>query len=154
MAIRGDSLFVADIDCVRIFHRETGEAVERICMEGTATFLNDLAVGPGGSIYVTDSGLGPSFEPTGTEAVYRLVLGAGGVPPPGAPGADLGGPNGAAVGSRGIFVGTFGSGEILSYSAPGVEPMRVHPRSNRQIDGIVFLNDGGFAFTSWGDSAV
>ena len=26
--------------------------------------------------------------------------------------------------------------------------------ASRQLDGIVFLNDGGYAFSSWGDRAV
>jgi sugar lactone lactonase YvrE len=153
MAIRGDTLFVADINTVRLFNRATGEAIERIDIEG-ATFLNDVAIAPdGNTLYVTDTGVqGNDMRPAGTDAVYRIAVrpGAGGETI--AKNADLGGPNGIAVGSRGVWVGTFGSGEILNFGAENVKTV-VMGRSNRQIDGIVILPDG-FAFSSWGDSAV
>jgi hypothetical protein len=155
MAIRGDSLFVADIDCVRIYNRVTGLPAGRICVEG-ATFLNDVAVGPEGSLFVTDSGLragASGLEPSGTDAVYRLTVEEGRRGATLAKSADLGAPNGIAVGPRGIWVVTFGSGEIFALTATG-ERTQVVPRSNRQLDGLVFLPDGGFLFSSWRDSAV
>lgn len=155
MAIRGDSLFVADINCVRIFHRVSGESEGRICVEG-ATFLNDVAIGPEGSLFVTDSGLragAGGFESTGTDAVYRLALEEGRRHTSIARSAQLGAPNGIAVGSRGIFVVTFNAGDISAYTAAG-EKTQVMPPSNRQLDGIVLLPGGGFLFSSWTDSAV
>lgn len=155
MAIRGDSLFVADIDCVRIFHRVSGESEGRICVEG-ATFLNDVAIGPEGSLFVTDSGLragADGLEPTGTDAVYRLALEEGRRHTSIARSSQLGAPNGIAIGSRGIFVVTFNAGDISAYTATG-EKTQVMPPSNRQLDGIVLLPDGGFLFSSWTDSAV
>ena len=75
MAIAGDTLYVADITAVRMFDRTTGQAKGSVNVPG-ATFLNDAAAGPDGSIYVTDSGLNPDFSPNGTDAVYRIKDGA------------------------------------------------------------------------------
>ncbi|MCI0433976.1 MAG: SMP-30/gluconolactonase/LRE family protein [Gemmatimonadetes bacterium] len=152
MAIKGDTLFVTDIKCIRMFNRTSGESFGSLCVEGT-TFLNDIAVGPEGSLFVTDSGLNPDFSSSGTDAVYRLSLEEGRPHVTIAKDAALGAPNGIAIGSRGIFVVTYGSGEVLRFTPQG-EKTVVMPASNRQLDGIVFSNDGGFLFSAWGDSSV
>lgn len=155
MVLRGDSLFVTDIDCIRVFHRVTGEQQPGTCVDGS-TFLNGIAVGPEGSLFVTDTGMreGPEgLEPTGTDAVYRLPLAEGRRAATVAQGADLGGPNGIAVGSRGIMVVTFRSGELLRFTAAG-DKTQVMPPSPLELDGIVETPDGGLLFSSWGDSAI
>jgi sugar lactone lactonase YvrE len=156
MAIKGDTLFVADLDCVRMFHRVTGAHEGVLCLEGV-TFMNDVAIGPEGSLFVTDSGLkddgAGGLVPSGTDAVYRYPLAENLQGATLAKSPDLGSPNGIAISSRGIFVVTFGSGEILRFTASGEKTQVARP-SDRQLDGIVFLPDGGFLFSSWGDSAV
>jgi len=119
-----------------------------------ATFLNDLAADDNGTLFVTDTGfeMGPNgLVPSGTDALYRLspdgrmaAIGEG---------AWLGNPNGVAVGPRGIFVVTFGSGEVFQVAVDGAHT-RVMPASDRQLDGVEFLEDGGFMFSSWGDACV
>ena len=47
LAIVGDTLYVADIDTVRAFHRVTGQPLGARAVPGS-TFLNDLAAGPDG----------------------------------------------------------------------------------------------------------
>lgn len=156
LAIRGDTLFVADIECVRMFHRVSGSYEGVLCLEGV-TFLNDVAFGPEGSLFVTDSGLqsdaSGALVGSGTDAVYRYPLQEGLQGATVARGADLGRPNGIAVGTRGIFVVTFETGEILRFTANG-EKTSVIPPGNRQLDGIVFLPDGGFLYSDWADSTV
>jgi sugar lactone lactonase YvrE len=149
MAISGDTLFVADITCIRMFNRTTGEFFSDLCLEGTS-FLNDVAIGPEGSIFVTDTGVragAAGLEPAGTDAIYRLPRGEGQRGATLARDAELGGPNGIAIGPRGIFVVTFGSGEVLRFTAGGEKSVLL-PASSRQYDGIVFLNDGSFAFSA------
>lgn len=157
MAIRGDTLFVADHDCIRMFHRETGASEGVLCLDGV-TFLNDLAVGPEGSIFVTDTGMeaGPGGElvPSGTDAVYRYPMREGLQGATLARGEDLGGPNGIAVGNRGIFVVTFRTGSIIAIAPNGDRTTLVPPSQSRQLDGIVFLPDGGFLFSNWADSSI
>lgn len=151
MTVQGSLLYVADIDCIRMFDRATGAPAGEAC-PSTASFLNDVAAAPdGGSVFFTDSGLDAAFASTGTDAVYRLaddgritvLLREEG----------LGAPNGVAVGSRGIFVVTFMSGEVFRLDAEG-NRTDVMPASERQIDGIEMMDDGGFLMSSWGDQAV
>jgi hypothetical protein len=154
MAIVGDSLYVADIDCVRIFHRTSGAPAGSVCPEG-ATFLNDVARDPEGRLYATDTGLrmGPSgFEATGADAIWRFT-------PDGAlvavaSGGQLGGPNGMTFGPLGAIVVTFGTGEVYQLLPDGTRREVLAPVEGRQLDGIEFIPEGGFLVSSWGESAV
>ena len=56
MDIDGDTLYVADIDTVRLFDRVSGEPLGDWPVEG-ASFLNDVAIGSDGLVYVTDTGI-------------------------------------------------------------------------------------------------
>jgi len=153
-AIRGDTLYVADIDCVRRFHRVSGAPAGETCIQG-ATFLNDIAVGPDGAIYVTDSGLQAAeggFAPSGADAIYRFAAPDSAARPL-LKNAQLGAPNGIAVAPRQVVVVTFGSGELFQVATDGSK-IPVLPASSRQLDGVVFTSDGGMLFSSWGDSAV
>lgn len=155
MAIRGDSIFVADMDCVRIFGREDGEDLGFSCLEDVS-WLTDVDVGPEGSIFVTDAGYeleDGELVATGTDAVYRLVLTEGQQGATLARGDELGRPAGIAVGRRGIFVTTLESGEVYRLTPQG-DRTDIFPVSDRRFGGIAFLPDGGFAFSSWSDSAI
>jgi hypothetical protein len=154
MALQAGVLYVADIGCLRKFDAATGAPQGEVCPEG-ATFLNDVAVGGSGSLVFTDSGFrmgADGLDPSGTDAVYRYF-------PEGdslvaiSRDAALGGPNGITVGTEGILVVTFGSGEAYRLG-PGGERTAVLPASRRQWDGVELLPDGGFLATSWGDQCV
>ena len=146
-ALRGDSLYVADLDTIRVFHRETGEPIGAIGVPG-ASFLNDLATGPDGTLYATDTGVrfGPDGpEQTGTAAVYRFD---GGRPVAITKGDQLGNPNGIAVDANGPVVVTMGSGKILRIASDGAVTEFATPPTG-QLDGVVILDDGGMLVTSW-----
>jgi hypothetical protein len=153
MAALDGTLFVADIDCVRVFDMESLAQLDDICFP-EATFLNDLAVDGNGTLYVTDSGFragAEGMEPSGTDAVYRFT-------PDGrrqnmVMSPSLGGPNGIVVGSRGIFVVTFGTGEIYRLE-PDAKRTPVLPPSSRQLDGVVFNTDGEIIFSDWATESV
>lgn len=69
MALHGDTLWVADVDGVHGFHRGTGEALAFVDFRAHEPgFLNDVAVGPSGDVYVTDTGLGRVYRVTGGRA--------------------------------------------------------------------------------------
>ena len=154
MAISGDSLFVADVGCVRIFHRTEGVALGEVCIPG-ADFLNDMATDPRGAVHVTDTGMragAAGFEPSGSDAVWRLD--AGGAATAVARGTELGGPNGIAFGPQGAVVVTFASGEVYRLQPDGTRESVVPGVASRQLDGVVFTPEGGLLVSSWGESAV
>ncbi|MFC1575904.1 SMP-30/gluconolactonase/LRE family protein [Gemmatimonadota bacterium] len=153
MAIVADTLFVTDIDCIRGFHRLTGEPLREICVQEPA-FLNDLASNPRGDLYFSDSGTSAS-----PGAVYLLRQTAD-VPQKVAladgtllEGEALGGPNGLFADERGLFVVTYGSGEVFRVDPSG-RRIQLLPPSEMALDGLVSLEEWGFLFSSWGDSAV
>ncbi len=154
MAILDGTLFVSDIDCVRMFDATSGEPSGDICVEG-ATFLNDIAVGPNGELFVTDTGFeatADGFAPSGTAAIHRMT--PDGRQAPIAQGDGLTGANGLAVGSRGLFMVSFASGQVFQVNVDNGELTPLTGESERQLDGIEFTADGGFMFSSWGDRAV
>lgn len=149
MAIQGGVLYVADIDCIRMFDRESGAPAGEVCVDG-ATFLNDVAPAPSGDVLFTDSGLDAAFGPTGADAVYRLHDGEVTTV---VAGTDLGAPNGVVMDGGDILVVTFMSGEIFRVAADGTHTVVTGP-SELQLDGVVPLPDGRLLVSSWGSSCV
>jgi len=152
MAIRGDTLFIADITAVRLFDRRTGQFRGSVTVPG-ATFLNDTAAGPDGTVYVTDSGLKPDFSPSGTDAVYKIDRsGALGTV---AKGAHLKNPNGVAVLPDGrLVIGAYSQdGGIYRLTVTGQKEdlMRL---PGGQLDGVEVLSGGALLVSSWAASAV
>lgn len=63
MALQGDRLWVADVDGVHAFSRVTGEAEAFVDFQAFEPgFLNDIAIGPDGTLHVTDTGRGRIYE--------------------------------------------------------------------------------------------
>jgi sugar lactone lactonase YvrE len=151
LAIAKGVLYVADITAVRMFDLKTGAPKGEVKIAGS-TFLNDLAAGPDGKVYVSDSGLkvGPSgFEPTGTDAVYVIE---GGKAKAIAKTPDLGKPNGLLVTDKGLVVVTFGSGEVYDLDAKGAKADVSKPPKGG-LDGIVAVGDS-LLVSSWEASAI
>jgi hypothetical protein len=154
MAFRRDTLFVADIDVVRLFDRTTGEPIGNWPVPGS-TFLNDVAVGPDGTVYVTDSGFraGPDgFARSGTDAVYKST-GEGELVAL-VSGEALGGPNGIVVdGGRVMFV-TFGTGRVHLVQRETGTISGLPSPAEGQLDGVVKVAEGEFLISSWEGRAV
>ena len=155
MALADASLFVADVQCIRMYDRESGSMSDQRCL-GDVTSLVGVDVGPEGSLFVTDSGLDfANGDPitTGTDAVYRLAVEDFSRGATLASGEELGSPMGIAVGARGIFTVTHNSGEVIRLT-PGGERTDVLQQPDQRFEGVVFLADGGFAYSSSSHSAV
>lgn len=71
MAIQGDRLWVADVDGIHAFDRITGEALTFVDFRSFEPgFLNDIAIAPDGTVFITDTGRGRVYEVrNGTPAI-------------------------------------------------------------------------------------
>ena len=154
LAIQGDTLWVADIDAVRGFDKRTGRAVATVNVEG-ATFLNDIAIGADGSLYVTDTGIrigANGVEHLKTDRVYRI---AGRTASVVAQGEMLGRPNGIAWdgASARFVIAPFGTNTILGWK-PGQTAPATIATGPGTFDGVELLPDGRILVSSWADSTV
>lgn len=161
MAIHGDTLWVADINILRAFNRKTGAPLASIDFTPYgAVQLNDVAIGPDGTVRVTDSGIimgKAGVKHIGPDHVY--IVGPGGTVSIPAQGPDLHQPNGLtwdSAGKRWI---------VLSFDRlhGQVAEMPLDMRTRKvilqstvltQLDGVEMLPNGAIMFTSWADSAV
>jgi len=157
MAIIGDTLWVADIDVLRGFNRKTGENVATVSFaQWSPRFLNDVAAGPDGALYITDTsiqitaagmryfGKDHLFEVKGREA--RLLLEGQ---------SKLAQPNGVvwdASGNR-LLLAPFGGQSITSITPANTQPIPIAGGLGG-YDGIEVLADGRILVTSWQDSTV
>lgn len=156
MALRGDTLYVTDIDAVRLFHRRTGASLGAVDLRAQrATFLNDATAGPDG-IYVTDTGIrfdaqGNVSHP-GVDRVFRI---AGRTVTEALTGDSLARPNGItwdASGNRFVIV-PFGGTALLGW-APGQAAPTAMVTGPGQFDGVEVLANGNILVSSWADSTV
>jgi hypothetical protein len=151
MTMSGNILYVADLTVVRMFDRETGAPMGEIAVEGSS-FLNDLATGPNGTVYLTDTGFQggeQGFVPSGTDAVYRIENGEAVAI---AEGDALGRPNGVVVAGEAVWVVTFGSGAL--YQVQEMAPVNQMSLPEGSLDGVVMLDDGDLLISSWDAQAV
>ncbi|HEV2734476.1 MAG TPA: SMP-30/gluconolactonase/LRE family protein [Longimicrobiaceae bacterium] len=158
MALRGDTLWVADIDVLRGFHRRTGAPLATVDLRAHAVLLNDVAAGPDGSLHVTDTGIKMTRKGvlyTGGDRVF--AVGPGGAVRVVAQGRQLGRPNGITWdpdGKRWIVV-SFDPFDSEVYSLrPGQAERTILGRGPGRFDGVERLADGRILVTSWSDSAL
>lgn len=150
MTVSEDTLYVADIDYIRMFDAKTGAPKGEILFAG-ASLLNDVATGKDGVIYVSDTGVNEKWETDGKDAVYvlrdkkpkKLFSHK----------TKLGNPNGLLAGDGGVWVVTGTTGELLWLSDEGKldKGQKISSGGN---DGIAHTKDGLLLISSWADEAV
>jgi sugar lactone lactonase YvrE len=158
MAIVGDTLWVADIDAVRAFNKRTGAVIANVDLRPLkAEFLNDVVVGPDGSIYVTDTGV--RFDANGgmSHPGHDQIVKITGRKATVAFKSDslLKAPNGIAWdGTNGRFVlGPFDDKAVTAWK-PGDSTITTVGTGPGGYDGVEVLSDGRILVTSWADSSV
>ena len=158
MAIAGDTLWVADIDVVRAFDKNTGAVLATIDLSTMgATFLNDVAIAADGTLYVTDTGIrfsekGELSHP-GKDRIFAIAGGKARV----AIESDslLTRPNGIAwdgANARFILAG-FGGPDVTAWK-PGETTVTKLASGPGSYDGLEVLGDGRILVTSWADSSL
>lgn len=153
LGISNGTLYVADIDVIRTFDLATGKPGAQIKVAG-ASFLNDVAVAPDGTVYVSDTGLGAgkegSLEPNKKDAIYKLS-------PQGKlttliKGEQLGLPNGLFADATGLWVATW-QGALYHVTPDGKQEAPLQA-PGAQLDGLVQTAEGQVLFSSWEKATV
>jgi hypothetical protein len=154
MALIGDTLFVADIETLRAYDRTSGKSLGDVVFPG-ATFLEDIAAGAGGILFVTDGGLGKrpgstELGKSGTDAVY--VVDAQRAVKALARGADLGEPTALCVTKGRLLVAARG-GDVFTVDRQG-QRVSVGKAPGGDVHGMVLTPGGRLLVTSAAASAV
>jgi sugar lactone lactonase YvrE len=133
MGIRGNRLFVTDIDKIAEIDVDAGTIVKTYPIEGAA-FLNDVTVTPSGDVYASDSDAGLIVRISGEEATIWMD--------------SVDGPNGLLADGGALLMASWNSGTLnsidlqtktVTMKAEGIE----HP------DGIEAAGDGAYLVSTW-----
>lgn len=147
MALRDRTLYVADVDELIEINAASGEIVNRYPAKG-AIFLNDVAVGEDGTVYVSD---------TPMNTIWRLKDGAF---EPWLANDDLNGPNGLLVQGDKLIVASFGKlpgpgqkQELGALLVVGLEDQSIDKLGKGDVfgnlDGLQLLQPGVYLVTDW-----
>jgi sugar lactone lactonase YvrE len=157
MALKGDTLFVADIDALRMFNRRTGASLGSVSLATQrATFLNDVALGPDG-VYITDTGI--AFDAKGGishPGVNRIFKVVGRTVTEAASGDSLANPNGITwdAAKNRFILAPFGGPNVQAWTIGQANPANLVAGPG-QYDGVEVLSpSGNILVSSWADSAV
>ncbi len=150
MTIIGNKLFVADITQLRVFELPSGKQLPSINVEGSS-FLNGITAGNGDYVYVTDTGMKPGFEASGTDAIYKVW--ANGKVETILKDPNMGRPNGILNDNGDIYVVFFSTAKMIKMDDKGNITEMPKPFGAR-LDGLVKLKDGSLAMSSWESSSI
>ena len=159
MALHGDTLWVADISVMRAFDRRTGAPLVNIDFAPAgAVQLNDVAIGPDGHVYVTDTGI--MMTPKGVLHIGPdrvFTIGDNKQVSEMARAPTVTWPNGILwnAGTKRWNIVSFDpfNGRIFALSPTGDSATVIRQGLGR-LDGLELLPDGALVFTSWADSSI
>ena len=155
--IKGDTLWVLDVDMLRGFDTRTGAPLAGIDLAPAgAAFLNDLTLGPDNDFYITDTGVrtvnGKSSH-TGPDRIYHvdsqrrvtIALETPALSMPDGIGWDPAG--------RRLVLAPFGGKAVQQWQPGQAAPTDVAPGPGH-FDGVEVEPDGRILVTIWDDSSV
>ncbi|MDX1672090.1 MAG: hypothetical protein R3211_07095, partial [Balneolaceae bacterium] len=145
MFITGDTLWAADLDGVHGFNRTSGEQVAFVDFtDFNPGFLNDIAAGPEGALYVTDTGTSKLYKISGS----GVTVAADSLPHP---------PNGVTLSADGnrLILAPWGGGTEFHAWNPGEGNLEKAATLDEggNFDGIEIV-DGRWVITSQADSSL
>lgn len=145
MTIVGDTLWVVDVGAVRGFDRRSGAPLRTVEFTGMDVgFLNDVAAGPDGTLYVTDTGKDRVYRVRGDVAV---AIGD----------SALGRPNGItwdAAGRRFLVVPFGGARAIRAWTPEAAGLTDVGTSAGARFDGVEVLAGNRILVASQADSSL
>jgi sugar lactone lactonase YvrE len=118
-----------------------------------AKFLNDIAVGPDGKLYATDTGVAADDKGMSHPGPDRIYEVAGRKASVALESPRLSGPNGITWADDHFVVVPFFGTEIVSWK-PGDKDVTVIGTGPGQQDGVEVLADGRLLTNSWVDSSL
>ena len=150
LAIRGDTLAVADLGAVRLFDRRTGRSIRSITLPGL--LMNDVGFADDGSIWITDTGPSRDSVPVDTtrdlDAVWHVTPDDS--VRPAARGLWMDRPDGLVVDGHAVMFTTFGGNRIVKvWASSDVQPSTIESLPAGRLDGFRRLADGSLLVTSW-----
>lgn len=134
MAIKGDSLYVTDIDALVLIHTPSGKVVQRIPVKG-AKFLNDVAIDDMGMVYFSDS-YANSLHSWDGKKVATLATGEA-----------LGNPNGIFNETDRLVMASFGKGNVYTFNK-ATAAIEVKVDTLPGGDGVEAFKDG-YLVSNW-----
>jgi sugar lactone lactonase YvrE len=155
--VQGDTLWVLDVDVLRAFDARSGAPLKAIDLAPQgAGFLNDLAIGPDGDFYITDTGVrsvSGSLQHVAPDRIYhvdrnRKVTIALETP-------TLASPDGIgwdAAGHR-LVLAPFAGNSVQEWHPADKAPKAVAPGPSK-FDGVEVEPDNSVLITVWNDSSV
>ena len=146
MALTGDTLWAADAGAVRGFDKNTGEPLATFDFADLETgFLNDVAPGPGGALYVTDTGQNRIYRLSDSNISVALAD------------SMLGSPNGITwdeANNRFIVVPYGGAHSLYSWQPGDSTLSEIGSSPGAQFDGVEVLPEGRILVASQADSSL
>ena len=155
LAIRGDTLAIADVGGVHLFDRRSGAPLRSVTVPGLV--MNDVAFSSDGSLWITDTGPDRTKTPVDTtkdlDAVWQIL--PGGQVRAVARALALDRPDGILLDDNGALVSTFGANRIEHLNARGERGQQtVMTLPAGRVDGLRRLPDGAMVVTSWDAKSV
>lgn len=155
--IRGDTLWVLDVDALRAFDTRTGAPITWIDLSSVQPqLINDLTFMPNGDIYITDTGWLDNATGPRAPVSYRIYR----VTPDrkvsvALEGKALEGPDGIDWDPRRkvVVLAPLMGKAVQTWNPGQAAPTNLMPGPG-QYDGLEVEADGRVLFTSWGDSTV